>query len=652
MRKNILVLLNDLVSDYSAKVIDGIIDFYKNKDVNLILSNVKTAETISTPSELAYMTGLELAKAQNIDAIIVLSAIFSSTISKETLENYLRETVCKKIVSIALPLDLPGSVSTSTSSQDAYNEIVEHLHNEHGCSKFAFMSASATGSFEAIERFNSFKNAVEKIGLTFDEKLKFEGYFVYDGAHDALKAKYETKEEIDFDAILAANDMMAFGCIDYLNSIGVKVPDEVKVFGYDDIPAAATAELTLSTINQQIYSQGKIAAETALKMAHGKLTDENIIVETKPVYRNSCGCDSHQIEFSPEEKIQNEKKVRNMSVAQALESKMILQQTYFLLDAIQNEMTLPQLYKRFYSLLTREIIPCIAVCFYNEPVICIDKQSFYLPDKATVTLYIEKLEEVTKTDLAVTFNPHEKLFPEEFFGKNPGVFMTQPIYYSNKLYGYFICRITSKSILFDTIYEKVYTSVIAQSYIFTKQIEENQKLASENIQLQLDNTELVEMSTTDSLTELLNRRGFLDIGQDAINLAVKLNNPGIVCFADMDNLKFINDTYGHKMGDAAIATQAEILRTAFRKNDIIGRLGGDEFAAVLTGITLEDFDKIKKDLDELGKSIAQNKKLPFSISISTGVIQFSKSNKNLQKLLQQADKKQYIEKHKKHAERK
>ena len=78
------------------------------------------------------------------------------------------------------------------------------------------MSAIATGSEEAKERFDAFIAALKKNGLDFDDKRRFEGRFVYDSALEVLKERYKKKSDVDFDAILAANDMMAFAAIDAL----------------------------------------------------------------------------------------------------------------------------------------------------------------------------------------------------------------------------------------------------------------------------------------------------------------------------------------------------------------------------------------------------------------------------------------------------
>jgi diguanylate cyclase (GGDEF)-like protein len=100
--------------------------------------------------------------------------------------------------------------------------------------------------------------------------------------------------------------------------------------------------------------------------------------------------------------------------------------------------------------------------------------------------------------------------------------------------------------------------------------------------------EVHRLATTDELTGLANQRGLYEVVRD---LPAKLRQKGLdltVVYVDVDDLKSVNDRYGHAAGDALIRSVAEVLRTAFRENDTIARVGGDEFAVLITSATQED----------------------------------------------------------------
>jgi len=93
--------------------------------------------------------------------------------------------------------------------------------------------------------------------------------------------------------------------------------------------------------------------------------------------------------------------------------------------------------------------------------------------------------------------------------------------------------------------------------------------------------ELRELALVDDLTGLHNRRSFMLLAQQELKAAARAQRPLIALYLDVDDLKEINDTYGHAEGDRALRLVADALRAACRDSDIIGRLSGDEFAIVL-----------------------------------------------------------------------
>jgi diguanylate cyclase (GGDEF)-like protein/PAS domain S-box-containing protein len=98
--------------------------------------------------------------------------------------------------------------------------------------------------------------------------------------------------------------------------------------------------------------------------------------------------------------------------------------------------------------------------------------------------------------------------------------------------------------------------------------------------VQLTNEKLEGLSQSDHLTGLNNRRGFFSFGLQQMKIAKRLKKDNFLVFLDIDNLKEVNDTYGHAVGDLLLQGVAAILRTTLRESDVIGRIGGDEFAVL------------------------------------------------------------------------
>jgi diguanylate cyclase (GGDEF)-like protein len=143
----------------------------------------------------------------------------------------------------------------------------------------------------------------------------------------------------------------------------------------------------------------------------------------------------------------------------------------------------------------------------------------------------------------------------------------------------------------------------------------------------------------------------MEKAEKELKKAAKAGKEGMVLFADMDGLKKINDTYGHKIGDLAIKTEARVLKEAFRSSDIVGRLSGDEFAIVSTGLTKGYVSAIKTRIEQLNTLFSVQAGLPLILSISLGYVPFSPENSALDSLLSRADEKLYEEKEIKHAQK-
>lgn len=97
--------------------------------------------------------------------------------------------------------------------------------------------------------------------------------------------------------------------------------------------------------------------------------------------------------------------------------------------------------------------------------------------------------------------------------------------------------------------------------------------------------ELEELSMTDELTGLPNRRGFRDFLTRALAGAARHGESGILAYFDLDDFKSINDRHGHEVGDEALCHVARLLAQAVRRSDFVARLHGDEFAVLLLRTT-------------------------------------------------------------------
>lgn len=164
------------------------------------------------------------------------------------------------------------------------------------------------------------------------------------------------------------------------------------------------------------------------------------------------------------------------------------------------------------------------------------------------------------------------------------------------------------------------------------------------------NRELRAISIRDELTGLLNRRGFMEQSLATIREFAKRGQAYLVMFADMDNLKEINDRHGHGEGDNAIMRTASLLRAALPADSILSRLGGDEFTAVIPVPPNERYDptnireRILAKFAEYNRTSTKQYEITVSLGFACYEPQGTANFTEFEELMKEADNRLYEQK--------
>ena len=152
----------------------------------------------------------------------------------------------------------------------------------------------------------------------------------------------------------------------------------------------------------------------------------------------------------------------------------------------------------------------------------------------------------------------------------------------------------------------------------------------------------IELATSDELTLISNRRGFVTLSKYALDLCKRQLFPASLIFFDLDKFKQVNDVYGHAEGDRALKLFGQQMRETFRVSDVFARLGGDEFVALLTNANDVMIRDIIDRFDKALKSQVTELKLPYTIQFSHGIVAFDPLKHQLvEDMLREADVKMY-----------
>ena len=181
------------------------------------------------------------------------------------------------------------------------------------------------------------------------------------------------------------------------------------------------------------------------------------------------------------------------------------------------------------------------------------------------------------------------------------------------------------------------------------------------VAIALDNANLYEethrLAITDSLTDIYNRRQFMQLAQQELHRARRYQRPVSIIMMDIDHFKKVNDTYGHLIGDQVLHDIAQICKNDLREMDIIGRYGGEEFAILLPetpsfldGTKTENADiPSAKTVAErlcqlLNDTLLETIKGTISVTASFGIVGMEKDMDKIETLLDRADTALYIAK--------
>jgi diguanylate cyclase (GGDEF)-like protein/hemerythrin-like metal-binding protein len=172
-----------------------------------------------------------------------------------------------------------------------------------------------------------------------------------------------------------------------------------------------------------------------------------------------------------------------------------------------------------------------------------------------------------------------------------------------------------------------------------------EKVAERTKELSEANRHLEELSRTDVLTGLPNRRHAMHSLSLLWNESVQIGSPMVCMMIDADNFKTVNDTYGHDAGDAVLVELAKTLQHSFRSDDVVSRLGGDEFFIICPNTGIENGMNVAEDICQaVSKLCVPTGDGFWHGSVSIGVATNTPGMKNLDELMKVADQGVYIAK--------
>lgn len=454
-----------------------------------------------------------------------------------------------------------------TDEENAIRPLLKHLMDDHGYKRVHFL-AGFQGHPDSEIRLKCYYDEMAKHDLPLPENAVHYGTMWRSGGDEACD--YFIQEGLPLpEAIVCANDYMAQAVTEELKSRGFRVPEDICVTGFDNVEDQAAFSVPMTTIEQDyagiIDKAFSLLEDRMEEQARGIAADSihDVGMPAKLIVRHSCGC-------AWDEK-KDESQARLLADSQQMQRIRMREtsQMYFSIDMnaakTVAEMHTTIMRKRLDVPEMRDFYLC---CFENEPGTG-DTEGYAeaLTDHVALVSCMRDHEDM---GMPMERFRRDQLLPDWVWDSDePQSFFVRLLHQRDSIFGYSLIRYDEGHIPSIFFHQWNVTISSALRHLFNQQ--KLQRLY-----------EARRMSSiTDPLTGLYNRRGLEEIVTPTWQRRCQAGEWATVLTFDMDNLKPINDTYGHIAGDDALQTVATVLRRLDWDGAVSARIGGDEFLLFL-----------------------------------------------------------------------
>ena len=629
------VFLNNINNVFHTNVCTTLSRFGLERDYDIAIFNTFGNSESQDAYEDLETRLIDLAPIERFDAIIILADTFGIYDQRLYLLRQIRKRrrdncpvinlrgayeQCKSI------LNNGGFYQVTIGEELPYEMLVEHAITQHGARNICFMSGPK-GHPDAERRLSCFRRVAERHSIHLHDNAIFYGDFWHNMTTQALDYFYSDLTWKP-DAIICANDYMAIDVNIELMRRRISVPRDVIVIGFDDIPESSCCYPSLTTMGVDACDMVTVALNTIEHHWNGERIPQIIWMEPQLKKRESCGCytsDTPDLRMVRNTLLDNNNTLYMQQLSLAY-SYLGLSRCVNLADLADNVLSKAERLdncRDFYMLLcTNGSGDDIASISFTDA----------FTDEFLVALAVKdgKSSDYYRLPPGQRMISRRQLLPDMAECSEPSCFYFVEVHSTDKVYGYTACRFYNNDV-YDFQYDCWMMSLAVGLTEILNRLRLERALALNE-----------QISVTDSLTGLLNRRGFENYAGDLFSGVSEHSDCIFMASIDLDGLKQINDRYGHGEGDFAIRTVGEAIRTVVGDRGIASRMGGDEFVVMIR----TDDCKPPLDLDaelriEISKRSASAHK-PYRISASVGCCcGMASSSEQVELLLRQSDEKLY-----------
>lgn len=637
---HIAVIVSTLDEEYQSGILSGIRAYsFANQ---LTLHHFVAFGNIG--SDLSHDIGeyniFSLANLRRFDGVIL---VINTIQDAACLERVLTAVRKSGIPAVCIDKDVEGLYSIGIDNESAMHAMVEHFIVHHGFTRINYISGPEN-NVESVQRLNAYITTLRENGIEPEQERIYRGHFT--SKDGALAVQQFCASPLEFpQAIVCANDNMAVAAVNALITRGIRVPEDVAVSGFDHTQNARNYAPSLTSVERPLRRVGMLACQKIMEHLEGKEPERKTMLETRCCFTESCGCDQVPVLDADEFKRRNYSVLESFSMDVSFTSRL----SSALAECDSMEDYTEKLRGFVPEFQCKEFYLCLCDS-WKQGIMADETEENYLmhilsPDHFITEGYSKNimvpLAYRNGEYLELDEFPSEEMLPGLFDETNKaGNYYYVPLHFRERAMGYVVIKDSDFPVTSKLFHNCVMD--IANSLESVRKI-----ICLDRVTQKLNN-----LYTVDSLANINNRNGFRINTQHPYQTCIDDQIPVMLMFLDMDGLKSINDTYGHKAGDTAIVAMADVLRTACSEGEVCCRFGGDEFIIFGADYTEERAKALEQRIYQALDAVNREHKFPYRLATSLGYhIAVPEKGMNLFQLVTIADNVMYQEKKKKKTSR-
>lgn len=561
---------------------------------------------------------------RTFDGIILDLSNASDASLKESFLARVRES---GVPAISLLEDLPGLYYSGLDNLTDFSILVEHLITEHGCRKLNYVGGSPRNQ-ENQKRLLAYRKTLEKHGILFEPERVIERSFEIKTGIRAF-TEFQQKDLLP-EAFVCANDNIAVGVCLAAREAGFSIPEDFLVTGFDNEDKASYCNPRITTAD---FSKTEImyhAMELLIDIWNGQTDRRCTYTQAVHIFQESCRCMS---ECPPDRGQYIIKRILSETRQSDMQNWMI-DLNRFLLDCtsytnLTSHMQMwlhEHQFGNLYLLMNPDIFHLEKVDILPEIPDDIYRCVGY-PDKMTVVHPVSDTEAVIQ--LSIT-DGH--LLPDITRTGDQNIFVFAPLHFREREVGYVVLQNCDYLLDHQFLFKMLNSFRTALESLYNKLV------------LCKKNKQLSQLYIHDSLTGLYNRMAYEKLALPLFQKYMQKKKHLGILFVDADHLKYINDNFGHDMGNLAIRSIASAIHKSCPVGSVCMRYGGDEFVCVIPDFDLPRMHRLEKTILHALEEISDVSRFPFPLEASIGSVIADDAVFSLNDYINLADQKMYASK--------